>query len=708
MTKYSLPAPLPLRNPYSPYRNFNFIRPIQIKGSNKDLKNYQVKIVLNKNNFPLEKCKSDGSDIRFKDETGQALSYWIQSWTSDEAIIWCKIPSIPANRTKEIWIIYGNPSASSESNGDATFEFFDDFYPVQSKVDYFASNGIHAPWMAHITPAATYHNSKTFIVWQGSNLDPYAIEYDHSTKTWSSIYQVGTNPLGSDAHGSPSLLRDSSGYLHVFYGCHGTSTCSGDNCYIQHAKSTNTDDVSSWTDKGNIGPTYATYPKPVLINSDIYIFFRRWTTGTDHFVEAYIKSTDGGESWGSYNDIIDFGGGAAIYSGVAEAEGTSKIHISWCYHDYDVGTRLHAYHAYLDLSDMHMYSMDGTDLGTTISKTEADAHCRAFDSGTSGTNIVRVHVDSSGTPYIIFLHNDGGWKYKFTKWNGSSWDTPVTITSTDDVNSFDFIVHSSSNIELYLTSSGSAGKGGDIEKWAWDGSSWSKVTTVMSESDTNYPLSYPSIVFGYNSELKVIFSEVHSDYSTPLRVFAYGDNGIVQKVTGEGIDTNKWNVDGNVVVSNSEIALDEDDGIYSKPSWGYGYSVISKAKADEQDVIFVSFRISGGAAPQNAIDTLNSDYHYPDDFDRYNCRSTVTSGENHYVDNQLDFRNVYRLYEITRLEGESKYYQDGNLMYTRTSNLPTVDLGVGVAVWDSSQPSTLTLDWILVRKYHVPEPVVII
>jgi len=127
MTKYSLPHPLPLKNPHSPYRNFNYIRPIYIKGVNQDLRDYQVKIVLTKDDFPLEKCKPDGSDIRFRDNTGKKLPYWIESWSSVEAIIWCKIPYIPANRIKDIWIIYGNPSASSASDGSTVFEFFDDF-----------------------------------------------------------------------------------------------------------------------------------------------------------------------------------------------------------------------------------------------------------------------------------------------------------------------------------------------------------------------------------------------------------------------------------------------------------------------------------------------------------------------------------------------------------------------------------------------------
>ncbi|MBU5682368.1 MAG: DUF2341 domain-containing protein, partial [Candidatus Aenigmarchaeota archaeon] len=41
--------------------------------------------------------------------------------------IWVKVPNIPANSNKTIYLYYGNPNATSMSNGDLVFEFFDDF-----------------------------------------------------------------------------------------------------------------------------------------------------------------------------------------------------------------------------------------------------------------------------------------------------------------------------------------------------------------------------------------------------------------------------------------------------------------------------------------------------------------------------------------------------------------------------------------------------
>jgi len=101
------------------------MRPIKIVGSDTDLHDYQVRIHLDRSNFTLEKCKPDGSDIRFRDDSGEILPYWIERWNAAEGVIWCKIPFIPAESSKFIWMIYGNPNAKSESNGNAVFEMFD-------------------------------------------------------------------------------------------------------------------------------------------------------------------------------------------------------------------------------------------------------------------------------------------------------------------------------------------------------------------------------------------------------------------------------------------------------------------------------------------------------------------------------------------------------------------------------------------------------
>ena len=71
---------------------------------------------------------SDFSDIRFTDTSGTELDYWLENKTdSSSAKFWIKVPSLAASTTTSVFLFYGNSGASSASNGDNTFAFFDDF-----------------------------------------------------------------------------------------------------------------------------------------------------------------------------------------------------------------------------------------------------------------------------------------------------------------------------------------------------------------------------------------------------------------------------------------------------------------------------------------------------------------------------------------------------------------------------------------------------
>jgi len=110
--------------------NWNYFGTITLtETSGSTLNNYQVPVILNSENFEFERSNVDGSDIRFTDNEGNEKEYWIEEWNSEAktAIVWVKVPVIPASGYTNFKIWYGNPSATSSSNGDATFEFFDDF-----------------------------------------------------------------------------------------------------------------------------------------------------------------------------------------------------------------------------------------------------------------------------------------------------------------------------------------------------------------------------------------------------------------------------------------------------------------------------------------------------------------------------------------------------------------------------------------------------
>jgi len=81
--------------------------------------------------------KTDFSDLRFTAADGTTLlSHWIETKTdSDNAVVWIKIPSIPASPdTVDIVIYYGNAAASSTSNINTTFLLAEDFEAVKGQV----------------------------------------------------------------------------------------------------------------------------------------------------------------------------------------------------------------------------------------------------------------------------------------------------------------------------------------------------------------------------------------------------------------------------------------------------------------------------------------------------------------------------------------------------------------------------------------------
>jgi hypothetical protein len=90
-----------------------------------DLTGYQIQL-----SVPYDSdMKNDFSDLRFTSSDCQTdISYWIETYTpSTSAVVWVKVPSINASSTETIYMYYANPTATSESNPDETFDVFVDF-----------------------------------------------------------------------------------------------------------------------------------------------------------------------------------------------------------------------------------------------------------------------------------------------------------------------------------------------------------------------------------------------------------------------------------------------------------------------------------------------------------------------------------------------------------------------------------------------------
>ncbi len=106
------------------YASWGCRAPITINNAGSGLTDYQVEVNVSYDG----NMRPDFGDIRFTDSDGSTeLAHWRESYvTSTSATFWVKVPSIPSG-DKIIYMYYGNSAASTASDGDATFEFFDDF-----------------------------------------------------------------------------------------------------------------------------------------------------------------------------------------------------------------------------------------------------------------------------------------------------------------------------------------------------------------------------------------------------------------------------------------------------------------------------------------------------------------------------------------------------------------------------------------------------
>ena len=88
---------------------------------------YSANTDAGENVFLDGKCKADFGDIRFF-EGPTELDYWMESMTSGSvAVFWVQLAGNLDSGAIVVTLMYGNPNATTTSNGENTFEFFDDF-----------------------------------------------------------------------------------------------------------------------------------------------------------------------------------------------------------------------------------------------------------------------------------------------------------------------------------------------------------------------------------------------------------------------------------------------------------------------------------------------------------------------------------------------------------------------------------------------------
>jgi len=270
---------------------------IDNSGNSTALSDYQVElnIVYDSN------MNSDFSDLRFTSSDGiTELNYWIESSVpSTSAIVWVKAPSIPALGSSDIYMYYGNPSATSNSNGEDTFLLFDDF--DDDSIDTSKWLEIDIP-INEITEA---NNKLAFTRTTNGSWNKAIIaknSFSRGNLSFEADYKWTANNPQYDAimfgwHDSGTAAS----YSNLIYAYYNPGSGSGNtvNVSVYEDGHSRSGETGSWT-----------------FDTDYKIRVRTRDTGGAY----YEKSTDGGETWvnnysSSYSTESDLKPAWAFYSG---------------------------------------------------------------------------------------------------------------------------------------------------------------------------------------------------------------------------------------------------------------------------------------------------------------------------------------------------------------------------------------------------------
>lgn len=173
---------------------------------------------------------------------------------------------------------------------------------------------------------------------------------------------------------------------------------------------------------------------------------------------------------------------------------------------------------------------------------------------------------------------------------------------------------------------------------------------------------------------------------------------------GSDLDAEKWDASGSVTVSDSTVILDNNDFIIGCTSYGFGYITETRSKANEQDVSFVSLRTSLDSTTTR-LELISTDALLTTEFGALHYKDGL--GESGDVISGWDeFQNNYYTYGIKNLAASNVVFTQNDNSFQISTYIPSVPLYPAVRVWDSSQESTLTVDWIRVRKYASNSPTV--
>jgi hypothetical protein len=161
---------------------------------------FPVGINLSAANFDFSQAKDDGSDLRFSTAAGAVLPYQIESWdkAAQTAAVWVKVDVKGNDASQAVSMHWGNPGATSESDGTKVFDKADGWVSAwhlaekgnadEAGYKDATANAKHGKGM-HMTPETTVPGR----VGPAANLSHAAAQYVLIPGSEGGVYTLNTS-----------------------------------------------------------------------------------------------------------------------------------------------------------------------------------------------------------------------------------------------------------------------------------------------------------------------------------------------------------------------------------------------------------------------------------------------------------------------------------------------------------------------------------
>jgi hypothetical protein len=440
---------------------------------------------------------------------------------------------------------------------------------ASSNFDWFAQDGSTFPWYNATTPTALYDvaANKTFIAWErwsGIQRVCQVDCFDHGSMAWAGSAQAGTSVMHNDDHGVPAIAQSPNGYLFVFFGPHSAD--------LRIRASINPRDSSAWKSLASLSSQILTYPHPVFVGNDLYLFARQEIGASQKmtlvmFVASSVTSNN--ISFGAAQTLVDFGTDSRFYLGTVAFGPDGHIWVAGTRANFGDSYRRDVFIFRVNPANGDIKNVDGSTTVATasrpISRATSEASFRVVTTNASGIGgIPQTCFDSSDNFHLLYADgaNQTSVHVYHSVWNGAAFSSAQEVFfPRNRYNGFS-IRRLESGVEMLASISAdeTGARGGNIYRALRDAAGVYTPAALVRLMETNLPLENPNPVLNGLDELSWTFMEcsggtansngsVSDDtYAGFQRVFAWGSGSYRKRSSIAGLSISR-----NTIKSGLEI-----------------------------------------------------------------------------------------------------------------------------------------------------------